>query len=768
MADVVPRRDLATLIVDGLEIGTGKQDSGAIGEIFGAFGIDLDAIARPLRGKADEKRLIRREAARQLAESAPSLSALVSELLRCGGRYTAMVRDIYARLAKHAVTTGGPRTFRISRDGLDVAGVTISEAFIERIRSLERTVRAVETGTIDEDAVRSFVLWDGGGLYGTWPVDSADGFRLPDALLHLAWLRPALQARAEHEPAWSGPLAVIGAAENAGKALVAAGERLVRAHLANLDRAPVFRLTDVDPQLHEWPQQVATAEPAGRPGQRVLVATATPEHLHGVNEPSDIGLDEHLDAVVLPGSGRGRQSNLEELAGFIAMWRLGHWPTARRADLELRLFATPDTLATWLNQLRTACDEASEWLQRRVFRKTGSMSVEVLHRAVQEYLNLPLWQNRSLLYEVWVLCATLDAAEHAGWIVELPGLLQDGDVWRLSEGRTDRPVGMLRHGATPAAHLEVWREPARVAGGVELTPDVAVSTPGDHRRDLLVVEAKDQYEMRLGRVRPLSDGMPDPNDKTPIGVALRYANGLRPRATWVCNHCDIKPRQQPEVNRGDFWTRMHLAGQFRPGNVPPEFGASVSWALSPGAAEHRVAAPPEPRGLVLVIDVTASMHTYLTSALARLGAAEWSSFDQIRAVLYSDHGYPEPFLVRKFGPAPTMAALLEAVAVAPSGHGGDVEEALEDAMQRCRELVDDLGPQVILVLTDAPAHTVDRCPYGIDVQVETRALLRAGCRVYVASDHQPARDATWAAFAGHPGFRKAPLSEFIGREGARG
>jgi hypothetical protein len=44
-------------------------------------------------------------------------------------------------------------------------------------------------------------------------------------------------------------------------------------------------------------------------------------------------------------------------------------------------------------------------------------------------------------------------------------------------------------------------------------------------------------------------------------------------------------------------------------------------------------------------------------------------------------------------------------------------------MQRCREPVDDLGPQDILVLTDAPLHSVRDCPYRIDFNTEMRLIL---------------------------------------------
>jgi hypothetical protein len=76
----------------------------------------------------------------------------------------------------------------------------------------------------------------------------------------------------------------------------------------------------------------------------------------------------------------------------------------------------------------------------------------------------------------------------------------------------------------------------------------------------------------------------------------------------------------------------------------------------------------------------------------------------------------------------------DSVTATPQGNGHDIEEALEDALQRCRELAEDLGPQFVLVLTDAPPHSASECPYGIDAAAEIQTMVDAGCDIYVASD----------------------------------
>jgi hypothetical protein len=155
------------------------------------------------------------------------------------------------------------------------------------------------------------------------------------------------------------------------------------------------------------------------------------------------------------------------------------------------------------------------------------------------------------------------------------------------------------------------------------------------------------------------------------------------------------------------------------------------------------------------------MRRRLASALKTLGAASaLGSYGQFRAVLYSDHGNGEPLLVRKVGPYDNLADLLDAVTPLPTGDGHDTDEALEDALQRCREVVDDTGSQDLLILTDAPPHPADKCPYGIDYQTEIWALRKAGCRILVASDWGDG-EPVWNAFKGKPGFSFAPLKDLL-------
>jgi hypothetical protein len=171
---------------------------------------------------------------------------------------------------------------------------------------------------------------------------------------------------------------------------------------------------------------------------------------------------------------------------------------------------------------------------------------------------------------------------------------------------------------------------------------VTVSTPRPYEWDLLVVEAKDWLKMPSG-LRFWRDRSDEPPGKrTALGVGQRYAAGLRPRAVWVCNHCDFRHTTNVDDNHGTLWTQIHLADQFRPGNVPGAFTESVRAALAPtfGVARDEVPGPAaadpdgpdtaagrdaaEDRGLVLVLDVTTSMRSKSQATMAA-PSRSWSA-----------------------------------------------------------------------------------------------------------------------------------------------
>jgi hypothetical protein len=754
MPDEELRRRLADLIVNALEVGAGKGES-VIVEIFATFNVDFEALeaAHPV-GSVDRARTLRQVAAERLAHAAPTASALVNELVRCGGRFVDMVQEVFGRLARQVTTTSGTsETFRLHRGGVDEEALTISPAFIEQVRRLELSLGAVQVGRTDEGAIRNFLLWDNGELYGTWPRGSDDGRRLPDAVLQLAWA-----ASGTTDDSDDAVLAARAAAER----LIAAAEQVLRAHILHLDLLPHGDLRETAGrlflnQLSDWQWDDFEKELGRFRNLGVLGAIAVEGYVTDIDRTSTVGLDRELRPVVRSDSTHWGGTGMSQLAGFVALARLGLWASRGRRELEDRWARSTDR-RSWMEWIATASDEAATWLTQDVFIPTGTVEANRVLEVVEEFLNLPLWRARELLYEVWVLCATFDAAEREGYEVELLGLAEGGGVWRLGVGPSADPIARL-HGQDRPVSLDVWREPKRVARDGTVTPDVTVSTTGRLRRDLLVIEAKDRYGMPYGQLDGMRSGARRTRDMdTALGIARRYAAALRPVVTWVCNHCAFRDDPDPSINHGDPWTRIHLAAQFRPRNVPAAFGRSVRIALTP------LADPPAPVKsrtlLTLVVDVTSSMRSVFDEIWTTISGDRWETFTEVRVILFSDHGPGEPFVVRKLGPFRSVAELAEAVTRSPRGHGGDLAEALEDAMQRCRELVDDVGPHSLLVLTDAPPHDSDDCPYSIDFGAEVGELLRAGCDLYVVTDWYPAGDPTWHSFQGAPNFHAGPLAEF--------
>lgn len=105
MTDQELRHELAALIVEALEVGSGKHERDVIDEIFAAFGINFRDLAAPFPSSMPGfTGLLRKRASARLADAAPSGAALINELARCGGRFVAMLDEVYSRLARHAAT----------------------------------------------------------------------------------------------------------------------------------------------------------------------------------------------------------------------------------------------------------------------------------------------------------------------------------------------------------------------------------------------------------------------------------------------------------------------------------------------------------------------------------------------------------------------------------------------------------------------------------------------------------------------------------------
>lgn len=773
MTDIDQRNRLSKLLLQALEVGTGKHERDVLDELFSAFGLKWTEIDAEVAQRTPDRAIVlRASAASRLADAAPSAEAILNVVARCGGRFISMLEEIYARLAQHSTSTSGTsESFRLKRSGVDETLLTISPAFLEQVSHVLDVVQYTPVGVIDDEALKSFTRWDNGVSYGSWSTNGVgDQVRLVNAVLDLSWVGPRLRELEGNDPNWASAASLLKEAYAAAESLVSTAEALVRSHAAHIDgfadkdagsiARKVFKAGATDRLQDYHVEEIERFRV-----QRSFSMTACQGFVRDIKDLATVGLGEDFNPEIRPSDGYYYGSGVSDLAGLVAQYKLRLWAERDRPGTEGQIFQSPTTLESWLTWVIYSSREARAWLENEVREITNEIDISRRIEAIEEFLNLPLWKQRDLIYEVWILCATLKACEDAEWDVELCSLSSEDGAWVLSTSPTEFPVARLRLNANKSVTLDVWREPKRITTTGILTPDLAVSTPEPYIRDLLVVEAKDRMKMAVGQqaqARAFHD-QKDLKNNSALGVASRYALGLRPNATWICNHCDFRQDISPSTNHGDVWNRIHLADQFRPGHVPESFTESVKIALSPTqGADSKAEAKPRPNpGLVVVVDVTGSMHSRIESAFEMLDSLGEIPFEATRAVLFSDHWDNEPFLVRELGPYADLPQLVESVRTQPLGSGGDVEEALEDAMQRCRELVEVDGPQAILVLTDAPPHSTAVCPHEIDFSAEVQSLLNSGCQLMVAGDWMNPADRTWSEFVGTPGFTLASLRDLV-------
>ncbi len=590
---------MADLVVDALGLGTGKQEDGVAAEIFAAFGIDLVELGRSVPQRtADRARVLRQLAATELSTTAPSTGSIVAELARAGGLLVAMAEEVYQLLTDHdATTTGTSEGFTIALADLGGVELTLSPAFFEDVTRLITESVTTSIPGLDHDALREFLRLDNGVPYGQWPlVEVADRFPLPAEVLRLANALAYLETLADRDPQWATAAAQARRAQQACDRLVHTAELLVKgfagqlAHVAGNAPTGASRASYVAEQVGAFtsggyfdvPQAAAEVDhflTSGDLGSTVwLVDDVGARKAYEVS--MSVGIGGAIRRRVEPTDVDHPASAVAGLASWCVLFREGVDPNRRGEELRVRLTSV-DAWSHWLTTLVAVCEEATAWMDAMLRDVQHESSGERVRETVEHLLNLPLWRHRDLLYEVWVLVATMRACAQAGADLELTGLEHGSRDWVLPGSRASRPVADVVF--RPGGHrLGVWREPLRVIANNELTPDVTISIPGAIPRDLVVVEAKDRIKMAEAKA---------------VEVGRRYANELSPRLTWVVNHCELRlarggadsTASTTEMrNYGDPWHPIHLAGRFRPGSVPAAFADTIVAAIRPtGAAGPR-------------------------------------------------------------------------------------------------------------------------------------------------------------------------------------
>lgn len=749
------RHRFAELIVDVLEVGSRKADRLA-GEFFAAFDIDVDAIVESQPDYSDQARQSTRSLlVDELIDRSSDLQTLVEPFLRCGAAVIEMVEGIYSLLASHPVTVGEPAESFIVRPDIDIE-LTISPAFVEELRTVIRTVEPFELGVIDAQLLGRLVMMDSGESYGRWPPADDAGVPLLHQIMILAPLRARLATRAEEAPAFAAAVEAGEAAQRAANQLVRRLERILAgagAYLLDNDLDPTA--SDYDTYARDIDLLRTYGLLGGRVFERFFDELDRDTFLgtrvaHGDPlEPLDAPPVRRDDFVDLWGGALSGLATYVAILGTSLTMAEDRW--TRWNDLvslsDVVDGPTPDAAISWLRELTAAANRALVWVDQELWTVRGSQPRAVDLDVIESWLRLPLWRQRHALFELWLLCHTISTAATAGWVPQLRGI--EGAMWTLPQRSADTPVATLHR---DEQILAVWREPA---GAV--TPDVTVRTTDAACRDLVVIEAKDRHRMRSGLD---ADAGRSPDPDSALGIGFRYSKVLKPAITWLCNHSSFRGATvDPNHNEGSDWHRLHIADNVAPGRLPESFLRSVVSSLEPPHTSGRNLRA----SLVFVVDTTESMRTVVPELLSYLRQLPAQTSNSYAAILYGDHG--DQYVVRPTAAFPTPAELAAAIAREPLTHGQDEPEALEDAMHRSAWVAD--ANHVFVIATDAPPHSPNECPEGIDFRAEVQEVLDAGASLLVLLDWYRENPKEWDSFADHPRFARTTLSELARHLGAQ-
>lgn len=768
MADQTLER-LAQLTVSVFEFGLHKAD--VIDDVCSTLGMAVPSLSGKPRSRGAHAAWLeaaRRQLAAALVAAAGSAERLLGAVIDAGRPFTDMLEDIYSRLARQSATTrGNSESFRFRVAGVTL-DLTLSPAFFEEVRRLRRVLETIERGTIDEDRL-SRVLAADGDFYSEFGR----------AMTHLPWALAEVERKTPTGSVSSATLAAVARVRGEAERFVRAALRLVRARVSGLES----QSDDEAPKAEGARRHEATLLTE----HGILRGNIRVEHF--VNAPGiangrnlNVGAKVLLSGTEALGSARGcvvqtdhlpeyRGSAVGALAALCAIWKAG---LLRPDDSKLGAAIArgdEEALLRWATSLQADLIEQRRVLAEEVWHPIGTTSVEALVEEGERFLNLPLWRDRWLVYEVWLVVLALEAGERAGFEAEL-AVTSGGAhaVWNLPTDRAHGPCAHLASAQVP--RLEVWYEGLWKRGDRAMKPDVAIALPapqgqrsGRGGRDLVIVEGKDRDRM------PLSGA----SGTSALELGRAYSDASGAGVTWLANYSTYADAE-PDVrrNHGSPWQALHLAAKMRPGSVPDAFFDTIAAVLSPARFS-----PPRAGVLTIACDTTGSMHSRLSLIWTTLRAALEAlapnrQFGAYNVILFGDHDQkvPEPYLIRHLGPASPgdLARLFDRALSEPTTQGGDAPEALEDVVHACRAIAErSVVPCTFLIVTDAPPHALSGCPEHLDFAVEVEGLLASGSTCIVAQDwlDESARR-PWAPFAQNSRIAHVTLADRDGLVAALG
>lgn len=134
--------------------------------------------------------------------------------------------------------------------------------------------------------------------------------------------------------------------------------------------------------------------------------------------------------------------------------------------------------------------------------------------------------------------------------------------------------------------------------------------------------------------------------------------------------------------------------------------------------------------LVLVGDLTGSMSAYiekLRSKFMELSKTLFQIIDNLRIgiIFYLDHGSGDPYITKVHELSVNVDSLLNFINNVPNGHGGDADEAVEDALNDVYNINwSQINSKSIVLFGDACPHEPNECIHKYDYFELTKKLYQ--------------------------------------------
>ena len=171
----------------------------------------------------------------------------------------------------------------------------------------------------------------------------------------------------------------------------------------------------------------------------------------------------------------------------------------------------------------------------------------------------------------------------------------------------------------------------------------------------------------------------------------------------------------PAIKKGEL-ARPRSSQKVRPLDLDKSL--AVSQAMSEHTSvQEEIARSEQGLDLVLVGDLTGSMRAYHALLKEKFSSLCQDLFPMIKnlrigIVFYLDHGSGDPYATRVCRFNKNRQELEDFIRATPTGHGGDAEEAMEDAFADIVGLDwREASGRSVVLFGDARPHEPEKCPY---------------------------------------------------------